>query len=302
MRPVALFVVLLLTSCAQTPAWSPLNADLIYTTRVGDNTDIVRRIATTQAVSTLTPDPAAQHWGRMSPDGSTLAFQTQVDGQWDIALQRIDSGDPMTVIVDDPAHDVLPEWSPDGSRLLFFSARGQARGLQGELRGHLYVIDVSTLLVEQVTADVLPNPFGGSWLPSGDAIVLSREFEGDIELCRLDLNTGVQTRLTSRPGDDYGAAVSPDGSQVAFHSAHGDLAHIAVLTQATGEVRELTSGAQHYDPQWSPDGRWLVFTGAPPGASQFDLFAIPATGGEIVTLVATQADERTASWPGASHR
>lgn len=55
-------------------------------------------------------------------------------------------------------------------------------------------------------------------------------------------------------------------------------------------------GAQHHDPHWSPDGRWLMFTGAVAGAIQFDLMVIPVSGGEAKSWVTGDHDERGGSW------
>ncbi len=39
-----------------------------------------------------------------------------------------------------------------------------------------------------------------------------------------------------------------------------------------------------------------MFTGAPLGATQFDILAVPAAGGQVAALVATDADESGATW------
>ena len=57
-----------------------------------------------------------------SPDGSTIAFSGEYDGNVDIFTVPASGGNPKRITYH-PGSDVLVGWSPDGSRLLFGSAR-----------------------------------------------------------------------------------------------------------------------------------------------------------------------------------
>src|SRR5688572_13278333 len=55
----------------------------------------------------------------LSPDGTTVAYATQVNGSWDIYAQRV-GGRNATPIVNDPQRDEKgTAFSPDGSRIAF---------------------------------------------------------------------------------------------------------------------------------------------------------------------------------------
>jgi TolB protein len=152
----------------------------------------------------------------------------------------------------------------------------------------------------RVTQEPLTSTFGPDWSPDGRSLLFARDFDGDIDLVRLDLDTGAETRLPGTPAAEYGGRYSPDGKRIAFHAGlETGEARIVVADLDGSERRELSSGGQHYDPHWSPDGRWILFTGAALGASKFDLMMVPAEGGAIESLIATDADERSAAWSPA---
>jgi dipeptidyl aminopeptidase/acylaminoacyl peptidase len=70
----------------------------------------------------LTSDPAvddAPHW---SPDGSTIVFESDRDGNSDIWVMPA-AGGAATKLSDDGGTDIQPSWAPDGSSVVF--VRGQ---------------------------------------------------------------------------------------------------------------------------------------------------------------------------------
>ncbi len=95
--------------------------------------------------------------------------------------------------------------------------------------------------------------------------------------------------------------VSPDGTKVAYVDAPGGLpgtdapASIALLAIAGGSARTIVPDAMRAGPpSWSADGRWILFSGRPEGATGRDVFAVraaAATGGEPVRLTDHPGDE-----------
>jgi hypothetical protein len=69
----------------------------------------------TSAVATEA-DPA------FSPDGSKIAFASNVNGTYDIWIVPISTGIPFEVTPAGGANERSPSWSPDGSKLVFTSA------------------------------------------------------------------------------------------------------------------------------------------------------------------------------------
>jgi len=281
--------------------WAIDGAAFVYTSRASGDAELWLRSGSGAQPVNLTNDPSQDHWASWFPDGDRIAFQTQRDGNREVYVMGADGSTP-TNLTNNPAQDLLPEVSPDGRRIAFFSDRGIAHG-PGELPGHIFVMDVDGGNPERLTEEPLTSSFFGAWSPDGDALVFARDFGGNVDLVVIDIDSREETRLSGTIDSEFGGRFSPDGERIAFAAAATDgEARIVVVDVSGGNRVELTAGAQHYDPVWSPDGSWLMFSGAPLGESQFDLLMVGAAGGPVSTLLATEVDERTGSWRPYSSR
>ncbi len=284
-------------ACAPGPpgAWSPDTATVLYTASPeGDAELFVRHGAAGEPVD-LTRSAGQDHWGGWSPDGTRIVFQTLRDGNREVYVMGADGSGPVNLSRNE-AEDLLPEWSPDGARILFFSDRGVPRGPNGELAGHLWVMDADGSGQRRLTREPLPSSYAAAWSPDGRAVLMVRPVAGDADLHLLDPETGEERVLLARAGADGSGRFSPDGTRIAFHATVGEESRIAVVAADGSGLRFLTESGLHYYPTWSPDGRWLLFTGAPPGATRNDLLVVSADGGAVTPLVAGPGDERSGSW------
>lgn len=87
--------------------------------------------------------------------------------------------------------------------------------------------------------------------------------------------------LTAHRGVDADPAISPDGSRIAFRSERGGTSDIYVMDRDGSDVRQVTRGMDAWSPDWSPDGRTLVFSAivSDPEAEVYDseLFTLDLT-------------------------
>jgi len=74
------------------------------------------------SVSQITHNESLEAYSRISPDGSKLAYASDISGNWDIWLSDIDGGNPRALSAS-TAFDSYPNWSPDGTRVVFHSTR-----------------------------------------------------------------------------------------------------------------------------------------------------------------------------------
>src|SRR3954469_4781610 len=99
--------------------------------------------------------------------------------------------------------------------------------------------------------------------------------------------------------------LSPDGAQVLFTrteaswKANRAVSHIHRENVDGRGARQMTSGAEgESSPRWSPDGRWIAFLAARPGAEGTQVQVMASDGGEARALPAHPTDVRSLRWAG----
>ncbi|MFO0958066.1 MAG: PDZ domain-containing protein [Isosphaeraceae bacterium] len=98
-------------------------------------------------------------WGpTFSPDGRTIAFSGEYEGNIDVYVVPASGGEPRRV-THNPAYDIAVGWTPDGSRILFRSNRTSSSRFD-----KLFTVSLEGGLPEE-----LPLPMGeqGSYSPDG---------------------------------------------------------------------------------------------------------------------------------------
>lgn len=89
--------------------------------------------------------PEFTNWEpQLSPDGTTLAYESPVDGKLELFTRNLETGEEHRLTTND-VDDWSPGWSPDGSRIVFASSRDK--------NVDIYVLDLATLAVTRVTTD-----------------------------------------------------------------------------------------------------------------------------------------------------
>ena len=81
------------------------------------------------------------------------------------------------------------------------------------------------------------------------------------EIWSLDVQTGRHRPLVTGSGSYSGPRWSPTGDRLLFSAAEAGASELRILfmdDRSTSTVARPREGAQ--SPQWSPDGRWIVFT------------------------------------------
>ena len=111
------------------------------------------------------------------------------------------------------------------------------------------------------------------------------------------------TKARAIPIDDlyfsrsvFDPAWSPDSSQLAFVCDLTGRLNIWKMPVGGGwPVQMVQSEDRQFGPLWSKDGKWIVYQQDQGGGEYFDLYAVPANGGEPVNLTNTPDISETAS-------
>jgi len=168
-------------------------------------------------------------------------------------------------------------------------------------RTHLYVFDVDTKAVVQITSGDFDDD-EPAWSPDGKLLAFrsnrstpdpDRTYDTNIWVVAADnSDKGTHlTQVTTNPGADASPAWSPDGKWITYvtqldpklliYATH----HIAVSPAAGGEAKVLTLAFDRMSrsPHFSPDGQFIYFIADDDGTQ--NLFRIPATGGEVTRAI-----------------
>src|SRR5262249_15524625 len=154
----------------------------------------------------------------------------------------------------------------------------------------------------------LDEVFNPTWSPDGHAICFTGMSRGLTDLFVYELDASKLHRLTNDAFADLQPAWSPDGRRIAFATDRFtsrvptlDIGpyRLAVIDPESGaidEVRTFDQGKQ-INPQWTPDGRSLLFISDRDGIP--NLYRVAIQSGEIaqLTKVGTGLSGITSSSP-----
>ncbi|MGE4071412.1 MAG: hypothetical protein AB7E72_09580 [Lysobacterales bacterium] len=310
LRPLAHLILVALAACSTTPTneWSPAQADLVFSSNRGGNSEIYLIRGGTAEWINLTRSEAGENWPVWSPDGSRIAYQRRApkgdSDQLDIWVMDAD-GSNRHALTDNPAHDYLPAWSPDGQQLSFASWRTEP-GDVGEAAVHIYVMNADGSGQRRLFAASLGLSAGAEWAADGQRFLVSRKTGDSSSEIHITDGAGNTNRRLTRDQVWTGAPVfSPTGSRIAFYADDGTASDIKVMNVDGTYLRTVLAGGKHYYPRWSPDGRWLVCTTTLPGDAEGDLslIAVPVDGNaEPITLVSGGGRNAEGAWRPASPR
>ncbi|MFG1603703.1 VWA domain-containing protein [Actinoplanes sp. NPDC049265] len=242
---------------ATTPAEDPGSrlGGLVFVTRRDGHRDHdlrYRAPGATSSVSVLADDFDDRD-PQLSPDGTTIAFESDRSGQPDIWTIGV-NGQGLRRITDHPGDDLTPSWSPTGDRLAFSSTRDDPAG-------DIYTVRVADKVVTRIAADKAADSQPAWAAPSGVIAFTTSRFAtedqpGAVISAIADGGTQV-SRLVA--GEE--AAWSPDGQRLAFTvrtaDPSGDIAVLNVLTGAVTQVRKNPGRAETH-PAWN--GAALIYS------------------------------------------
>jgi TolB protein len=128
-----------------------------------------------------------------------------------------------------------------------------------------------------------------NWTRDGAALIynISGRAEGWGRLARFDLATRkpalIETDFAARNNNDH--VLSFDGKMLGISdqsASHGGQSRVFTLPTEGGSPKQITTLTPSYFHGWSPDGKFLVYTGG--RKSKFDIYKISVDGGDEVRL------------------
>jgi eukaryotic-like serine/threonine-protein kinase len=207
----------------------------------------------------VTDQPGVESDPALAPDGKSVVYVAEANGQYDLFLLRVGGRNPTPLTADSPVDDWQPVFSPDGERIAFRSER------EG---GGIFLMDPTGESVRRVS----DFGFDPSFSPDGREIVVGTvgfqfpmERSGRGSLWAVDVGNGGKREIV-HPSDAVQPAWSPHGKRIAYWGLRRDSGQRDIFTVAA-DGSELDSGGVavtddaplDWSPMWAPDGRHLYF-------------------------------------------
>jgi Tol biopolymer transport system component len=284
-----LAAVLLIPAAADATAPPGVNGDIAFTSgRAPQNNDANARIwifkypngPATQV--TTVPDNTQHRQPNLSPDHTKLAYAAKDGaGNTSIWIKDLVTGSSTEFIPAAMPQD-KPSWSPDGTKIAY----GQV--------GNIYVKDISpgstAQLISNSGTDERPV-----WSPDGNTIYFNRGAVGSKDIIKKSpvALSGTETPLvTTAGGDDWQAAVSPDGSRLCYtrgpQSSGADVYTASAITPNTDVAPfAATAGVGDENCVWSPDGTKIAYTQGAFGAGDLVEKRVDGSGFRVLTADAS---------------
>jgi len=269
------------------------SGSIVFASYAGSNWDIWSLSPIGNSPLQLTQSQEEEQYPALSPDGSKLAYATNLGEIWVVGPGKMPIKIPSL-----PENCTHPAWSPEGGKIVFVAYTF----IDGKEDSDLWIADLDTGLVKKLalldkiqrnpawspdgsrivyTSAYLPdngspiedlyiinadgthpvclvaNGFANiqpNWSSNGDTILFASNQTGNMEIWIKEVNAGAEKQLTRHSAYDGDPCWSPDGAQVCFVSTRSGKMDIWVMNRDGKNPRQLTGFAEkHAD---SKDPHW----------------------------------------------
>jgi len=209
---------------------------------------------------------------------STLVYSTS---NGEIGVMGADGSNPRLLTAPDDHTNASPSACGDGRHIVFVSTRrGNPTIWRMDADGNN-----STLLSDIADFNALPPTCS----PDGKWVLFTAEREGAVGLWRVPIDGGQPAQLTN---DAWTAAISPDGSQVAFYNmpTEKDPRTRIGLVSVAGHARAAVADAPPGWPilKWSPDGKALQYIRVDEGTATIWEQPLPDGTPRVINRISSQ--------------
>ena len=214
---------------------------------------------------TLTP--------RFSPDNHSALYLSYANNKPRVHLRNLNTGKD-NILGHFKGMTFAPRFSPDGKEVVMSSA------LNGST--DVFLMDLFAKNPKQLTrgAYINTSPY---FSPDGSKIAFVSDRSGGAQLYVMNKDGSDQQRITFGDGRYYTPVWSPRGDYIAFTKFKSGTFYIGVVRPDGSGERILTQGYLVESPEWSTNGRVIIYTKGEPyrgsgKASRSSICMIDITG------------------------
>lgn len=181
----------------------------------------------------------------------------------------------------------LPVVSPDGSHIAFISNRGGSNDL--------FIISADGTGEMQLTHTPEQESFSG-WRSHGREIVFSIFANDTSRVFAIGLDGKNQQEIGSVPG--RAPMLSPEGKRFVYMAGTWTATRLMVSALDGSNARQINDGSSiAWNNHWSPDGKWIAFTGRNDPKGELAVFVMKADGSGRRQVANIPPEEGGAQWP-----
>tara|TARA_Y100000768_G_scaffold383984_1_gene367122 strand:- start:4690 stop:5772 length:1083 start_codon:yes stop_codon:yes gene_type:complete len=185
------------------PQFSPDGSYIIYQGWVGGKMEIFFLGLLDRNIMNITRSAKSNdiisHGNAFSPDGESIVFTSDRDGNKNIYITKINSSEINQLTIH-ASNDYEPTFSPDGESIVFTSERDGNR--------EIYSIELATKKIKNLTESI-GDDWNPRFYPDGRKIVFQSTRDNNWEIYMMNLNGRNQINLTNHPSTDYSFVVLP---------------------------------------------------------------------------------------------
>lgn len=222
------------------PRWSYDNRKITFTAFLRRFPDVYAWEAATGAITALAQYPGMNTGGAISPDGRSMAVILSKDGNPDLYVKDLGTGQLRRLTNTRGVSEGSPGWSPDGQRIVYVS---DASGTP-----QLYVISRNGGQPQRLTSG--GHSASPDWGPNG-LIAYQTQQGRQFQIAVIDPNTR-QSRIVTRFDASYeDPSWAPDGRHIAATRTVNYRSDISLLDTEGDPPVLLTSGGVWSSPAWT---------------------------------------------------
>ncbi len=160
-------------------------------------------------IRNLSRTPDARELGvTLSPDGSSVAYLSDLSGEYEIYLQKLAGGSARRLTRDGDIWRFAPIWSPDGKNIAYADKRQRLR-----------IVDVDSGSTRDVDIGRHDDITEYRWSPDGRWLTYTMENSAGLtQLWMYSLKDGSRTAVTEATSSAFSPAFDPDGRWLYFLS------------------------------------------------------------------------------------
>lgn len=279
------------TGDASSPRWIPKSDRLVFTRGKDAGAELYAINSDGSGEQRLTNNKERDSEPRPSPDGARIAWTRQRDANGD---GRFDASEGHEIwLMNSKGENAWrivtgfdPAWSPDSKRIAYVT-NGTYKAVVGARENNELRVIQSQGAEERILAgpgdlpervELQPGSVFGpgitlltspAWSYDGASLAVTARGHTGLVLVADSYRRGVHWLLANYEGGFGQASYSPDGRFLAVESLPASgWPGIKVRDLSNNKDTSIglpATGLEAGQPRWSPDGRYLLFVGGPPG-------------------------------------